>query len=201
MTPLKTTALVAAILAAGGAIAQGNTAPTDTPTATTAKSSMPSADASFLKDVAQANHAEIEAAKLAQSKAKSADVKSFATQMADDHAKAQEELQKLADAKGVKLPDGPSMMQKAKIKLISAGDDAKFDERYTESFGVKAHDETVKMFEKEAAKAKDADVKAFAEKMLPTLKHHQSMASTLEGSVKPTAAGEKGGKTMDPRGK
>jgi len=201
MTPMKTTALVAALLAAGGAFAQGNTAPTTSPSATTTKSTLSSSDSSFLKDVAEANHAEIEAAKLAQTKAKSQDVKSYASQMADDHTKAQDELQKLADAKGVKLPDGPSMMQKGKLKLISAGDDTKFDQRYTETFGVKAHEDTVKMFEKQASQAKDADVKAFAEKMLPTLKHHQSMASTLEASVHPTAAGDKGGKTMDPRGK
>jgi putative membrane protein len=152
---------------------------------------MPYADSSFLKDVAQANHTEIEAAKLAQTKATSSDIKSFAKQMADDHMKAQEELQKLADTKGVKLPDGPSLMQKARLKLLESGDAAKFDQRYAENFGVKAHDDTVKMFEKEAAQAKDSDVKAFAEKMLPTLKHHQSMASTLEASVNPSAAGKK----------
>jgi putative membrane protein len=197
-----TLGVVAALFAASLAgAAQAQTSPSTTTAPATQRETLDRADSSFLKDVAEANYAEIEAAKVAQSKAKSADVKSFASQMIDDHTKAQQEVQKLADSKGVKLPDGPSLGQKARLKLLESGDADKFDARYAENFGMKAHEDTVKMFEKHAGKAKDADVKAFIDKTLPTLKHHQTMASSLEASVAPTAAGRKSeSKTEMPTG-
>ena len=44
-------------------------------------------DESFMKDAAHAGAAEIEASKLAQTKARSADVKAFAGTMVTDHTK------------------------------------------------------------------------------------------------------------------
>ncbi len=136
-------------------------------------------DAAFMKDAAHAGDAEIEASRLAQTKAKSAEVKAFADTMVTDHSKVADELKTLAASKSVTLPDGPSMTQKAELKLIDAGDNDKFDERYAKSFGVKAHESTIKLFEEAAANAKDADVRAWAQKTLPGLKHHLEMAQAL----------------------
>jgi putative membrane protein len=44
---------------------------------------------------------------------------------------------------------------------------------------VKDHEEDIAEFEKEARSGKDADLKAFAEKTLPTLKEHLKMAKEL----------------------
>ncbi|HEV6965413.1 DUF4142 domain-containing protein [Roseateles sp.] len=141
-------------------------------------------DASFMKEAAHAGAAEIEASKLAVSKAKSADVKSFADTMIADHTKVADELKALAATKNVKLPDGPSVKQKAEIKLIDAGDNDKFDERYAKNFGVKAHEDTIKLFEEAAKNAKDPEVKAWAEKTLPGLRHHLEMAQALSVAPK-----------------
>lgn len=140
-------------------------------------------DADFMKQAAQNGSAEIEASKLALQKAQRPEVKSFAEKMVADHTKTSDELKQLAASKKVTLPDGPSMKQKAELKMISAGDDAKFDERYTKSFGVKAHEETVKLFEEAAKDASDTEVKAFAQKTLPALNHHLEMARSLDGST------------------
>jgi putative membrane protein len=137
-------------------------------------------DEAFMKEAAQAGNAEVEASKLAQTKAQRADVKTFAQTMIDDHTKVGEELKALAASKKVDLPTGPSVMQKGELKMIDAGADAKFDERYVKSFGVKAHEDTVKLFEQAAKEAKDADVKAFAQKTLPGLQHHLEMARSLQ---------------------
>jgi len=141
-------------------------------------------DEAFLKDAAQAGAAEIEASKLAVSKAKNADVKAFATSMVADHTKVDGELKALAAAKNVKLPDGPSMKQKAELKLIDAGDNDKFDERYAKSFGVKAHQDTIELFEEASREAKDPEVKAWAQKTLPALRHHLEMAQALSTAPK-----------------
>lgn len=141
-------------------------------------------DAAFMKEAAHAGAAEIEASKLAQTKAKSADVKSFADTMIADHTKVADELKALAASKNVKLPDGPSIKQKAEIKMIDAGDNDKFDARYAKDFGVKAHQDTIKLFEEASREAKDPEVKAWAEKTLPGLRHHLEMAQALSVAPK-----------------
>lgn len=141
-------------------------------------------DADFMKQAAQNGAAEIEASKLALQKAQRSEVKAFAEKMVADHTKTSDELKQLAASKKVNLPDGPSMKQKAELKMISAGDDAKFDERYSKAFGVKAHEETIKLFQEAANGATDAEVKAFAQKTLPALNHHLEMARSLDSAAR-----------------
>lgn len=137
------------------------------------------ADTAFMKQAAENNHAEIASSQLATQKATDPAVKAFAQQMVADHGKTGQELAALASAKGVELPDGPSMMQKAKLKLLEGADGADFDRRYSETMGLAAHRDTVKLFQKASADARDAEVKAFATKTLPALQHHLEMAQKL----------------------
>jgi putative membrane protein len=137
-------------------------------------------DKSFLKDAAEGGNAEVEASKVAVSQSANADVKTFAQQMVDDHGKAGSELKTLADQKGVKVPDDPSTVKKAEIKMLSGRKGASFDQHYADSIGVKAHEDTVKLFQKEVDKGTDADVKAWAQKTLPALQHHLEMARQLK---------------------
>jgi putative membrane protein len=137
-------------------------------------------DSAFLKQAAENGHAEVENSKLALQKSGNAEVKSFAQQMVDDHTKAGQELAALAAAKGVDLPKDPSVMQKGKMKMLSARDGTSFDRHYAESVGVEAHRDTVKLFEKASREADNADIKAFATKTLPTLQHHLQAAEALQ---------------------
>jgi putative membrane protein len=137
------------------------------------------ADTAFMKQAAENNHAEIESSRLAVQKASDPAVKAFAQQMVADHGKTGQELAALAGAKGVELPDGPSMMQKAKLKLLETADGADFDRRYSESMGLAAHRDTIKLFQKASTDARDPDVKAFAAKTLPALQQHLEMAQKL----------------------
>jgi putative membrane protein len=141
-------------------------------------------DAAFMKQAAENGHAEIEASKLAQKKAKRPDVKTFADTMIADHTKVGDELKQLAASKKVELPAGPSLKQKAELKMIDAGADDKFGDRYAKSFGVKAHEETIKLFQEAANGATDAEVKAFAQKTLPSLQHHLEMAKALNSATR-----------------
>jgi putative membrane protein len=144
---------------------------------------MARSDAAFMKQAAENGHAEVEASKLAQQKAKRPDVKAFADTMVTDHTKVDGELKQLAASKKVELPTGPSAKQKSELKAVDTGDNAKFDERYTKAFGVKAHEDTIKLFQEAAKSATDADVKAFAQKTLPSLQHHLEMAKALDKSA------------------
>src|SRR5690349_3000552 len=72
------------------------------------------ADKGMLDDLAQANIAEVEAGKMALEKSQNAEIKKFAQHMVDDHTSALAEVQALARAKNVTLPDGPGAMAKTK---------------------------------------------------------------------------------------
>ncbi len=140
-------------------------------------------DVQFLNRAAQSGHAEIESSRLAQQRARADQVKSFASRMVDDHAKAGDELKQVVDSKGIKVASGPSAMQTSDLKMLSDAKDDEFDKRFAETFGVKAHEESLKLFKEAAANASDADVKAYAQKMLPTLQHHLDMARKMSEAV------------------
>ncbi|HEY4318881.1 MAG TPA: DUF4142 domain-containing protein [Herbaspirillum sp.] len=139
-----------------------------------------SKDKKFMTDAAEAGQAEIKASKIALEKNRSPAVKDFAETMVGDHTTVADELAKLAAAKNVKLPDGPSTMQNAKIAVLGKLDGATFDKQYASIIGVSAHEDAVKLFQDAAANAKDPDVKQFASKNLPGLQHHLEMAKRLK---------------------
>ena len=148
------------------------------------KSGLSRADEGFLTQAAQNGHAEVEASKLAMEKASDPKVKEFARKMVEDHTQANQELEKLASSKGVDLPDGPSLLQKGKSKLmLSTADGESFDRRYADSMGVEAHEDNIELFEEAVKEAEDAEVKAYAQKVLPKLQEHLKMAKQLADSL------------------
>ena len=140
-------------------------------------------DKSFLKDAAEGGNAEVSGSQVALSQSSSADVKSFAQMMVDDHDKAGTELKGLAEQKGVKVSDTPSTLKKAEIKMLSERKGSSFDQHYADSIGVKAHEDTIKLFQKEVDKGTDPDVKAWAAKTLPALQHHLEAAQALKAKT------------------
>lgn len=142
-----------------------------------------SGDANFIKDAAQGGMMEVELGKLAQEKAASESVKSFGKRMEQDHSKANDELKKLAADKGVQLATALDNKHKSKVDKYAKASGADFDKRYMSEM-VSDHKNDVKAFQKEADKGKDADVKQFASKTLPTLKDHLQLAESTEKEVK-----------------
>lgn len=181
-------ACAAVVLAPAAAWAQAGGTAAEPPSR--AASRLPNADNDFLEQAAQNSHAEIEASRLALTKTTNSEVKAFAQKMIDAHGKTNQELAALAAAKGVEVPAEASLVQKAKLKLLSVTDGNNFDRRYAESIGVEAHEDTIKLFEKAAARAADPEVKALATRTLPELRQHLAMAQALKAATV-KAGGEK----------
>lgn len=171
--------LALAAAAQTGTATQGGTSAAQGARSERAAAQLSRADTAFMKQAAENNHAEIESSRLALHKASDPAVKAFAQQMVADHGKTGQELAALASAKGVALPDGPSLLQKAKLKLLDAADGADFDRRYSETMGLAAHRDTIALFQKAAREARDPELKAFATKTLPALQGHLDMAQKL----------------------
>lgn len=142
-----------------------------------------SPDNSFLMEASQGGMAEVELGKLAASKAQSPEVKKFGEKMVSDHTKANNELKALAAKKGVVLPAELSSSQKSELEKLKGLSGADFDKEYVELM-VDDHEEDVDAFQSQADGAKDADIKAFAAKTLPTLKSHLEMIKNISSKMK-----------------
>ncbi len=134
-----------------------------------------------IQGMIQANLAEVEAGKLASQKARSPEVRKFAQKMVEDHGRKLEDLRSLAEKKGVAAPNRPSGEQAAVLKKLQAATGEEFDRAYMAEM-VKAHGEMLQSTRKVAREAKDADLKAAAEKSAPGSEEHLEMARRIAGA-------------------
>jgi putative membrane protein len=93
-----------------------------------------------------------------------------------------EEKKQMAQAKGVKLPDGPGKKHEAEMKKLQGLSGAAFDREYMSAM-VKDHEEDLKLVQKTAQDAKDPELKAAAQKAEPIIKDHLEMAKQIESSL------------------
>jgi len=139
-------------------------------------------DSKFMMMLATVGMNEIGLSQTALSKSSNEEVKKFAQMMVDDHTKAGDELKALATSKSVTLPMEMDAKHKAMNEKLSAMSGSAFDMEYTKAM-VKDHEKTVSMLQKEANNGKDAEAKAFAAKLLPTVQGHLNMAKTMMTSM------------------
>jgi putative membrane protein len=139
-------------------------------------------DHEFFMKAAEGGMAEVELAQLALKQASSDDVKQFAQRMVDDHSKANDELKGLATGKGIALPADAGKKNKETADKLGKFSGADFDREYMKLM-VKDHDMAVALFEKQAKTGKDTEAKAWAEKTLPTLREHQTLARDTANKV------------------
>lgn len=140
-------------------------------------------DADFMKEAAVGGMAEVEMGKLATTKAASADVKKFGQMMVDDHTKANNDLKALAAKKNLTLPTDLDSSHKATMDDLREQAGADFDKAYVEEM-VDDHEEDVAKFEDEAKNAADPEVRAFAQKTLPTLQKHLDAIKSIQAKMK-----------------
>jgi len=140
----------------------------------------------FVDKAAAGGIAEVETSRLALEKSASTDVKKFANMMITDHSKANHELAALAKKFDIEVPDSTTLTKQAKEKILDMRDES-FDAAYAGN-QVKAHEETIDLFKKEANTVTDdrvkgaTELKGFAQKMLPTLEKHLKMAKKLQAA-------------------
>ena len=140
-------------------------------------------DAEFVKKAASGGMHEVALGKLAAKMAKMDDVKAFGTKLVADHTKANMELMKIAKANQM---DVPTKMMPKDQKMTDHFKELKGDE-FDKEFVmhmVKDHEMDIAEFTKASKEAKNADLKAFAAKSLPTLEEHLKMVKELAEKVK-----------------
>jgi putative membrane protein len=133
----------------------------------------------FVKEVAVSDMFEIESNKLAQDKG-NAPEKTFASQMVTDHTKTSTELKGLVSSGKVKaeLPTALDSSHQSKLDKLKGEGGKDFSSDF-DSMQVSAHKDAVSLFELYAKGGDNADLKNWAGKTLPALKHHLAMAEDL----------------------
>ena len=136
----------------------------------------------FVKEVAISDMFEIESNKLAQAKGNATE-KTFASQMVTDHTKTSTELKGLVTSGKVKaeLPTEVDSSHQSKLDKLKSENGKDFSSDF-DSMQVSAHKDAVSLFERYAKGGDNPDLKNWAGKALPTLKHHLEMAQNLNKS-------------------
>lgn len=149
-----------------------------TPT-TQAADSLSARDRAFFEQAGESGLAEVAWGQLAATRATDPRIKQFGEHMVEEHTKANDELKQLAASKNVTLPERPKAEQRrATQRLEDAKGDA-FDKRYVAEAVIKAHKDAVQLFQDEAKNGKDAEVKGWAQKTLPTIEAHYAQGRQL----------------------
>jgi len=160
-----------------------NTAKSDTAKKDSSVAAVDKDDAKFAVAAANGGMAEVELGQLAQQKATNAKVKDFGAMMVTDHTKANDEMKALAKSKGITLPVAIDTDEQKVKDDLSAKTGADFDKAYVSNM-IDDHKKDIKEFEDASKNCKDADLKAFATKTLPTLKMHLDAIQKIHDDMK-----------------
>jgi putative membrane protein len=133
-----------------------------------------------MADAAVGGLYEVAAGQLAAEHGSSTAVKDFGGMLIKDHGAANDELKRLAATRAVTLPSRlPRVKQDALDRLLKAPA-ARFDRQFVQQVGLQDHRRDIATFENAAKSVRDPEVKAWAEKTLPTLREHYRHAQQLQ---------------------
>jgi putative membrane protein len=135
--------------------------------------------ADFVKEVAISDMFEIQSSTLAQDKGNAAE-KAFAKQMIADHTKTSTELKGLVSSGKVKadLPTTLDDSHQSKLDKLKGESGKDFSSDF-DADQVSAHKDAVSLFQRYAKSGDNPDLKNWAGKTIPALKHHLAMAQSL----------------------
>lgn len=143
-------------------------------------------DGNIVAKLGWADSVEIEQAKLAQTKARSADVKAFAKMMIDDHTKMMKAGKDVATKAGITpipIPGDPDpAAASAKMDALKGASGAAFDSLYIQT-AVEDHTKVLGFINSSMGSAQNADLKAHLDKGKPTVQHHLDEAKALQGKL------------------
>jgi putative membrane protein len=129
------------------------------------------ADKCFVVMAAIDNEFEIQSGQAAQQKSQNDQVKQIAQKMVDDHTKAKQQLQQVAQQLQVQLPDQLPRMKQAELQIMSALPADQFDKHYLAHLQA-AHAKDVTKFNSVSQISQNEQVKQFAQQTLPVLQQH-----------------------------
>ncbi|HVW07550.1 MAG TPA: DUF4142 domain-containing protein [Bryobacteraceae bacterium] len=139
-------------------------------------------DQSFVNKAAQGGQAEVKLGQLAASKGSNQKVRDFGQRMVQDHGKADDQLQSIAQKQNIQTPSGMTSEDQTLYDKLQGLSGSQFDKTYMSAM-VKDHENDINEFQREADSGKDSAVKSFASDTLPTLREHLQLAKAAAAAV------------------
>lgn len=139
--------------------------------AATTPARAPVADPLFASAAAAGGLLELTAAQLGTQRATDPQLKQFSDRMVQEHTKANQELMALAARKGIALPRTLDPRAQFCAQSLSGLSGRDFDICYAKAQLV-IHLDSVAMFEAEAERGQDPELKAYAARWLPHIQDH-----------------------------
>jgi putative membrane protein len=137
---------------------------------------------SIIKNSAKMNLATQKFADLAQEKAQSQELKQFAQTLKQDHQKAQQELERLAQKHSVTLPTSVDDKCQQEISRLEALSGEEFDREFAKG-AIEGHAMAVAHLQKASSAAEDTDLRQYTQQMLSKIKQHQSKGREIAKAV------------------
>lgn len=138
-------------------------------------------DNEFLIKAATCNHAAITIGKMAENRA-SAQVKSFATHMVQEHQECYQKVADLLKTRKVGVLAGTEPDTKAAMKRLEDLKGTDFDREYLK-WVIQEHRAGVPMLEHQVKAGKDGDINAFAKEGLVAIRKHLAKAEELAKNI------------------
>jgi len=130
-------------------------------------------DRNFVTQAASSGRFEVESSQLALQKTQDAEHRQFAQKMIDDHTRANRELESLASRKGISLDASMASRHATMLDRLRGLNANEFDREFHQ-VQIEAHREAIQLFERASRESSDGDLRAFAQRTLPTLRAHLS---------------------------
>lgn len=144
-----------------------------------AAASLSQGDRHFLQEAGQDNLGEIQLGRLAAKRSDNAGVKRLGERLMHDHAQANRKLMTVVNQHGLSLPESQPQSTKDLEQELSGLSGAAFDRAFVDSI-VRLHRHDVQTFHEQARHADNAEVRAFAQEVAPTLESHLREAERLQ---------------------
>lgn len=135
----------------------------------------------FLRGAALASRFELEATRLAATRASGERVRSHAADLLQYHEAAHVELLHLLHARGMAMPMMDTAQRKA-LQRLARLSGPKFDREYVELLGGRQQREELVAYEKAVGALGDPVLRAWAERQLPNLRSQHAAARRLSGT-------------------
>ncbi|HWH71953.1 MAG TPA: DUF4142 domain-containing protein [Candidatus Sulfotelmatobacter sp.] len=139
-------------------------------------------DTSFITQAAQGNLAEVELGKLGAQKSQNQQIKQLSQHLQTDHQKANQQLQPIAQSKGLQLPQQADAHHTRQLTQLQKLSGAEFDRQFATT-ALQDHARTLALFQREAQQGQDPATKQYAQSLVPALQHHLTMAQQAAKSV------------------
>lgn len=135
-------------------------------------------DENFALMAAMSNHAEITAGQSASTKAENDGIREFGQMMVSDHTDARQDLRDIVDDLGLHAPDSLDALHVRIADTLGMLTGRAFDSVYINS-QVRDHLMAISLFQNEAANGQNAQLRAYATRLLPSLQMHLHHADSL----------------------